>query len=78
MLGRKTVHLGRLGYSGALLAVLAVTVRRGDFRGLIAFVILVAAVWFKLQREERWMGEAFGPADAKYQAQVTALVPYAM
>lgn len=65
-------------YSGALLAVVATCVVRGDLRAVIGLVILVVALWFKLRREERWMGEAFGAEYARYQGEVSALIPFVL
>ena len=39
-------------------------------------LILFAALWRKLQHEERWMGEAFGEDYAKYRSEVAALIPF--
>ena len=38
--------------------------------------LLAAARDRKLQREERWMGEAFGDEYAKYRSEVYALIPF--
>lgn len=63
-------------YSGALLAVAGTAIARGEWRGLLAVLILFAALWRKLQHEERWMGEAFGEDYAKYRSEVAALIPF--
>jgi protein-S-isoprenylcysteine O-methyltransferase Ste14 len=63
-------------YSGALLAVAGASIARGEWRGLLAVLILFVALWRKLQLEERWMGEAFGEAYAKYRSEVSALIPF--
>ena len=63
-------------YSGALLAVAGSSIARGEWRGLLAVLILFAALWRKLQHEERWMGEAFGEDYAKYRSEVSALIPF--
>jgi protein-S-isoprenylcysteine O-methyltransferase Ste14 len=63
-------------YSGALLAVAGTSIARGEWRGLPAVLVLFAALWRKLQLEERWMGEAFGEDYAKYRSEVSALIPF--
>lgn len=63
-------------YSGGLLAMAGTVVARGEWRGLLAVLIMFATLWWKLQREERWMGEAFGEDYSKYQAEVYALIPF--
>jgi protein-S-isoprenylcysteine O-methyltransferase Ste14 len=59
-----------------LLAMAGTTVARGELRGLLAILILFAALWRKLRHEERWMGEAFGEDYAKYRSAVCALMPF--
>ncbi len=65
-------------YSGGLLAMAGTVVARGEWRGLLAVLIMFAALWWKLQREERWMAEAFGENYAKYQSEVSALIPFVL
>jgi protein-S-isoprenylcysteine O-methyltransferase Ste14 len=62
-------------YSGLLLAFLGTAVLVGELRGLLALAIVAVSFWFKLQLEERWLGEQFGPAYADYRKRVKALVP---
>ncbi|MEK7438793.1 MAG: isoprenylcysteine carboxylmethyltransferase family protein [Pseudomonadota bacterium] len=65
-------------YSGGLLAMAGTVVARGEWRGLLAVLIMFAVVWRKLQHEERWMGEAFGEDYAKYRSEVYALIPFVL
>lgn len=46
--------------------------------GMLGVLIMFAAMWWKLQREERWMGEAFGEDYAKYRSEVYALIPFVL
>jgi protein-S-isoprenylcysteine O-methyltransferase Ste14 len=62
-------------YSGQLLAIMGTAVLVGELRGLLALAIVAVSFWFKLQLEERWLGEQFGPAYADYRKRVKALVP---
>jgi len=63
-------------YSGGLLAMAGTVVARGELRGLLGVLIMFATMWWKLRREERWMGEAFGGEYAKYRSEVYALIPF--
>jgi protein-S-isoprenylcysteine O-methyltransferase Ste14 len=62
-------------YTGLLAAVAGSALARGEWRGVLAFVIACAALWRKLRLEERWMLERFGQQYADYARWVPALVP---
>lgn len=62
-------------YTGLLLGFLGSAVATARVRGLVAFGLLLLAIWFKLRLEERWMREQFGPVYENYSRQVSALVP---
>ena len=63
-------------YTGLLLGLLGSALPRGEWRGLVAVLIMALALWRKLKLEERWMGETFGARYAAYKGEVKALVPY--
>jgi protein-S-isoprenylcysteine O-methyltransferase Ste14 len=63
-------------YTGLLLAFVGCAVARGEWRGLLAVVLVFDALWRKLRLEEKWMGEQFGESYAAYCREVAALVPY--
>lgn len=63
-------------YTGILLALLGTAVARGDVQGFVAVVLAGAALWHKLQIEERWMQETFGQDYARYRQEVRALIPF--
>lgn len=65
-------------YSGLLAAILGCTVALGEWRGLLAFGIIFAALHFKLRREERWMTERFGHQYQAYRRETRALVPFVL
>jgi len=65
-------------YSGILLAFVGSAVARGEWRGVLAVAIAFAALWRKLQLEERWMAETFGEKYAAYQSEVAALIPFVL
>ena len=57
------------GFIGTALAI-------GQWRGVVAVVIVFVAFWRKLRLEERWDGETFGEDYRGYRARTKALVPY--
>ena len=66
---RHPIYTGLLlGFAGSALAV-------GEWRGVLAFVIVFWALWRKARYEERWMHEQFGDAYAEYSKRVAALIP---
>jgi protein-S-isoprenylcysteine O-methyltransferase Ste14 len=65
-------------YSGLLLAFVGSAIARGEWRGVAAVALAFAALWGKLKLEERWLGEAFGEAYARYRAEVAALIPFVL
>ncbi|MCE0499235.1 MAG: isoprenylcysteine carboxylmethyltransferase family protein [Methylacidiphilales bacterium] len=62
-------------YSGILLAILGTVIAIGEWRGLLALACITFGFVCKIQTEERWMGEAFGPRYALYIKEVYALIP---
>jgi len=63
-------------YTGLLLAFAGNAVVVAEWRGVLALVIVFAALWRKLKLEERWMREQFGQAYTDYAKRVAALVPF--
>jgi protein-S-isoprenylcysteine O-methyltransferase Ste14 len=63
-------------YTGALIGIIGTAIARGELRGLLAVLIVFAALWRKLRIEERWLGETFGEDYAKYRTEVAALIPF--
>ncbi len=63
-------------YSGLLVAFLGSAIALGEWRGVLAVLIVLAAFWRKLRMEERWMSEQFAEAYAAYMRRVPALVPF--
>jgi protein-S-isoprenylcysteine O-methyltransferase Ste14 len=67
---RHPIYTGLLaGFAGSALAL-------GQWRGVIALVIVCVALWRKLRLEECWMAEIFGEYYAQYRREVAALVPF--
>jgi protein-S-isoprenylcysteine O-methyltransferase Ste14 len=63
-------------YTGLLLAILGTAIAIGEWRGLIAFVLITAGFVLKLRIEEDFMSETFGEQYARYRAEVPALIPF--
>ncbi|HTL98487.1 MAG TPA: isoprenylcysteine carboxylmethyltransferase family protein, partial [Holophagaceae bacterium] len=59
-------------YTGLLLGFIGSALSRAEWRGVLAVLIVLAALWRKLRLEERWMGEVFGEAYADYKREVAA------
>jgi protein-S-isoprenylcysteine O-methyltransferase Ste14 len=62
-------------YSGLLLAFAGSGLATGEWRGVLAWLIVLLALWRKSRLEERWLAEQFGPEYARYRREVAALVP---
>jgi protein-S-isoprenylcysteine O-methyltransferase Ste14 len=65
-------------YTGLLIAFAGSAIARGEWRGVLAVVIVLAGLWRKLKLEERWMIETFGDAYLRYRAKVRALIPFVL
>lgn len=63
-------------YTGLLLAFIGTACARGDWRGVLAVVVVVVSLWRKLRMEERWMTERFGAHYEAYRQRVPALIPF--
>lgn len=63
-------------YTGLLLAFAGTALARDEWRGLIAVVIMLAALWRKLRLEEKWLTQQFGEIYTHYKQRVAALIPF--
>jgi len=63
-------------YMGLMTAFLGSAISRGEWRGLLAFALVVVALWPKFRLEEKWMRERFGESYETYSRRVAALVPH--
>jgi protein-S-isoprenylcysteine O-methyltransferase Ste14 len=63
-------------YTGLLLGFLGSAVALGEWRGLLAVVLVFGVLWHKLRLEEKWMHAHFGEPYEAYSRQVAALVPH--
>ena len=62
-------------YTGLLLAVLGTALVLGEWRGIVALVLLIAAHTLKARREETLMVRHFGSAYEDYRRKTRFLVP---
>jgi protein-S-isoprenylcysteine O-methyltransferase Ste14 len=62
-------------YSGMMAAMLGSAIVIGQWRCLVALAIFVAAILRRVSVEERWLGEIFPDAYARYRREVPALIP---
>jgi len=65
-------------YTGLLLAFLGSALAVGEWRALLAALIVGFSFWRKLRLEERWLGELFGDQYRDYMARVKALIPWVL
>ena len=63
-------------YTGLIVALAGSALACGEWRGPIAFVIAVGALWRKLRVEERWLTAEFGVRYSDYRRQTRALIPF--
>ncbi len=62
-------------YTGLLLALLGTVVALGEWRGLIALVVMAGGLLFKLRQEERFLRDIFRDQYDRYRAEVPTLIP---
>jgi protein-S-isoprenylcysteine O-methyltransferase Ste14 len=65
-------------YTGLLIGFAGSAIARGEWRGILAVLIVFAALWRKLRLEEKWMQETFGDAYERYRREVRALIPFVL
>lgn len=63
-------------YTGLLTAFLGTGMAINEWRGVVAFVVVLAGLLYRVKLEERWMIETFGDAYAAYRQQTKALIPF--
>jgi protein-S-isoprenylcysteine O-methyltransferase Ste14 len=62
-------------YTGLLLATAGTALFLGQWKGLVALVVVLIAETFKAKREEQFMIEEFGESYRQYQSQTGFLIP---
>lgn len=63
-------------YTGVLFGFIGTALAIGQWRGVLAVVIVFGSFWRKLKIEERWMSETFGEQYRQYRARTRALIPF--
>ncbi|MGA7523255.1 MAG: isoprenylcysteine carboxylmethyltransferase family protein [Acidobacteriaceae bacterium] len=63
-------------YTGILTGFLGSSIATGELRGLLAFILVFLALWYKLRLEESWMRSQFGDVYIDYSRHTSALVPW--
>jgi protein-S-isoprenylcysteine O-methyltransferase Ste14 len=62
-------------YTGLLLAMLGTSIARESWISLLSVPVAGFAWWRKLQTEEQFLTQQFGPRYADYRSRVRALIP---
>jgi protein-S-isoprenylcysteine O-methyltransferase Ste14 len=63
-------------YTGILTGFLGSTIALAQLRGIVAFVLVFFALWYKLRLEESWMRTQFGDVYTAYAQHTASLVPW--
>ena len=63
-------------YTGLLLLFIGNTIIVGDYRGIIAVLIVFVSFWFKLKKEEKLLTENFGNQYVEYKKRTKAIIPF--
>jgi protein-S-isoprenylcysteine O-methyltransferase Ste14 len=63
-------------YTGLLLGMLGTALAFGEWRGLVAVLLAVAALRQKARLEEQFLVQQFGPEYERYRTSVKALIPF--
>lgn len=62
-------------YTWGLFALVGSALVGGEWRGLVGVVLIAGSLIYKIQIEERWLGEYFGDSYGRYRREVRALIP---
>ncbi len=65
-------------YTGLLFLFIGNAIIVGDYRAIIAIIIIFVSFWFKLKKEERLLSETFGDQYTAYKKRTKALIPYVL
>ena len=63
-------------YTGLLLLFIGNAIIVGDYRAIIAVLIVFISLCLKLKKEEKLLAEVFGTEYTEYKNQTKALIPY--
>lgn len=65
-------------YTGLLLLFIGNAIIVGDYRAIIAVLIVFVSLWLKLKKEEKLLTEIFGTGYSEYKKKTKALIPYVL
>lgn len=63
-------------YTGLLLLFIGNAIIVGDYRAILAVLIVFISFWLKLKKEEKLLTETFGTEYKEYKNRTKALIPY--
>jgi len=63
-------------YTGLLMMFAGNAIIVGDYRGILAVMIVFVSFWYKLRKEEIWLGNLFGEKYNNYKKNTHALFPW--
>lgn len=63
-------------YTGLLAGFAGSGFATAQYRGILAFLLVFLALWYKLRLEEQWMRSKFGDSYVAYERRTSALVPW--
>lgn len=65
-------------YTGLLMLFTGNAIIVGDYRGILAVVIVFVSLWLKLRKEEQLLAETFGMEYTRYKMKTKAIIPYVL
>lgn len=65
-------------YTGLLMLFIGNAIIVGDYRGIIAVVIVFISFWFKLIKEEKLLTKTFGNQYIEYKNGTKAIIPFVL
>ncbi|HET8837909.1 MAG TPA: isoprenylcysteine carboxylmethyltransferase family protein, partial [Flavobacteriaceae bacterium] len=63
-------------YTGLLLLFIGNAIIVGDYRAILAVLIVFLSLWFKIKKEEELLSETFGDTYIDYKNRTKALIPF--
>ncbi len=63
-------------YTGLMIMFVGTAVAMGQWRGVVAIILVLASFLIKLRIEEKWMTELFGAKYNAYRKRVAMLIPW--
>jgi protein-S-isoprenylcysteine O-methyltransferase Ste14 len=63
-------------YTGLLMMLAGNVIINGNWRGILAFLIVFVSFWFKMNKEEKWLIKMFGDKYIDYMKDTKKLIPW--